>query len=90
MDEFIETTWLAVASALLSSIPRLYNSLRRKKETKIYVVVFLYNKEPYRKPVCGLIPEKQRINQSHRGLGLMHQMMPAFTFFSQSFSHTAS
>jgi len=32
------------------------------KEIKIYDVVFSLNKKPYRKPVCGLIPGKQRIN----------------------------
>jgi hypothetical protein len=42
----------------------LYQLERRKKETKIYVVVFPLNKKPYRKPVCGLIPENQRINHS--------------------------
>jgi hypothetical protein len=40
MDELIETTWLAVASPSFLPPSALYQPQRRKKETKIYVVVF--------------------------------------------------
>jgi hypothetical protein len=40
MDEFIETTELAKASALLSSIPRLYNSPRGERKKPKYMSLF--------------------------------------------------
>ena len=49
-------------SALLSSIPRFYIRPRGERKKPKYVVIFPLNKKPYRKPVCGLIPAKERIN----------------------------
>jgi hypothetical protein len=62
IGKFVETTSLAVNPFLLPSA--LYQLQRRKKETKIYVVVFFLNEKPFRKPVCRLIPAKHRINHS--------------------------
>ena len=53
--------WVGVGPSFLHPSV-LYPPERRKKETKIYVVIFPLNKKPYRKPVCGLIPAKERIN----------------------------
>ena len=58
----VETTWL---ECLVFSFPPLISPQRRKKEIKQNMsLFFLENKQPYRKPVHGLIPINQGINHS--------------------------